>query len=143
MSPNREAKAVANAEVKPSVVVVPTCKTAKDNLFTRGDVLVSWPINSVGDVLSCTPSRTVAWNPASEAFKAWNNACGDVAREPHRARKRRRAHGATLARSPFIFLNFGSGEPDSRTQTKLAQKRGCVVDVIETPWRVGGGERAF
>jgi len=89
MRPNREANAVMNAKVKPSVVVVPTCNTSLDNQFTLGGVRRSRFLRVCCDAAPCTPSRTVAWNPASKARKAWKTACGDGSCEPHRANNER------------------------------------------------------
>jgi len=153
MRPNREAQPCARGAVKPSVVVVPTCKPSKDSRFTRGR-LGSNSLRCCVCSSRGTSNRTVAWNPASKVAKTWNTACGDGACDPHRelitVHGEIHAHAiqqttrtATSSRSVLLsFYDFGAGASESRNEinTRNSAKLCCLTN--ETDGRVSGGDRA-
>jgi len=134
MSPNREAQHVATCAVKPSVVVVPTCKTAKDNRFAQG-VARGVAADAIALV---TSSRTVAWNPASKGIKARNTARGGAC-EPRRVNKFRSGESrlsietpttrtATSARSvQFLFFQPTKHKKESNMMNKIMVSLFAVI----------------
>jgi len=154
MTPNREAKHVATCAVKPSVVVVPTCKTTKDNQITRGGIRSRRVLRIAGDAEPWTPWPSVACETASKRdsgsadsfasnLKSLDTARGYGACYPRREHKTPTTRTATSSRSVLLsFYDFGAGAPDSRNQTEHAQKRDVVLLTKETEGRVSGGDRA-